>query len=206
MGAKRRRVGAASATVSAGAVAFLAFGTGPAAAQTLSAPAQPAQAGTDCRLGTLLCGILGGAGSTPSTPPAPGGGGTTAPKPKTTAAPKAPARPKPAPAPARHSGSTGGTAPRSAVRPPAGTVGGGAAMPVPLDRPTPVLPDVTAQDPVVFPEPSQPAGQPARARLVAAGDEQSGTIPPLLVATASGLAGAVAALNMSMLKRRRRTR
>lgn len=199
MGAKRRRVGAASATVSAGAVAFFAFGTGPAAAQTRSA-----QAGADCKLGTLLCGILGGAGGAPSTPPATGGS-STAPKPKTTAQPKPATRPKPAPAPARHSGSTGGAA-GPAVRPPSGPGGNGPAVPVPLDRPTPVLPDVTAQDPVVFPEPS-PGGRPAPARLVAAGDEQSpsGTIPPLLVATASGLAGAVAALNMSMLKRRRRT-
>jgi len=124
------------------------------------------------------------------------------PPPKPAPAPKPAPKPKAAPARAHHSGASGGTAPGPAVRAPSGPGGDAPAVPVPQDRPTPVLPDVTAQDPVVFPEPS--GGAPAPARLVAAGDDRprQGTIPPLLVAIASGLAGAMAAANVSVLRRR----
>ena len=66
----------------------------------------------------------------------------------------------------------------------------------------PSLPDVASQDPVVVPEAAPPAPS-SDARLVAATDPET-PVSPLLVATASGLIGAVAALNLSMLRRGRR--
>jgi hypothetical protein len=71
---------------------------------------------------------------------------------------------------------------------------------VPESSQAPALPDVAEQDPVVLPENGSEAPP---ARLVADSAPDEGTVPPLLVATASGLIGTVAALNLSLLRRRR---
>src|SRR3569833_4787354 len=69
-----RRVGAASATVAAGARVLFAAGTGPASADTRSAVSSL----DECKLGKLLCGLLGaGAGTSSSPPKAPVGGTST---------------------------------------------------------------------------------------------------------------------------------
>lgn len=176
-----RRVGAASATVSAGALVFFAAGTGPASAATT----------TECKLGKLLCGILGAGTGTPATPPK-----SSAP-PKTSAKPAAP-HPKPAPARPRQEGS--GDVPADPAPPPAEQ--NDPAVPVPdSSQQAPALPDVAPQDPVVFPETA-----PRPARPVAATAPDDPVPPPLLVATASGLIGAVAALNLSIVNHRRRAR
>lgn len=189
-----RRFGAASATLSAGALVFFAAGTAPASADTRSAVSGQ----TECKLGKLLCGLLGGGTGTPTTPPkVPGGGTSTKPSSK----PK-PTEPKPAakPAPAHH-GSSGGSSGGSAGAPlPVG--GGVPEIPVPDSTQTPALPDVANQDPLVLPE-AGPDGQTPSARLVAESAPTGDTVPPLLVATASGLIGAIAALNLSVLRRRR---
>jgi hypothetical protein len=191
----RRRIGAASATLSAGALVFFAAGTAPASADTRSA----ATGTTECKLGALLCGLLGAGAGTPATPPkSPSGGASTKPaaKPpaKTAARPKPKPKPAVRPAPAHHGASSGG-----APLP----VGGVPELPVPGSAQTPALPDVADQDPLVLPE-AGPEGQAPPARLVAESAPAGGdTVPPLLVATASGLVGAIAALNLSMLRRRR---
>jgi hypothetical protein len=189
-----RRVGATSATLSAGALVFFAAGTGPASADT-----RPAASSTqECKLGRLLCGILGGGSGTPASPPPTSSGGSTSTKPtaKPTAKTGGGTQPKPKPAaPARHSSGGGSTA----VPPPAAGV---PTIPVPNSAQTPALPDVTTQDPLVLPEPA-PDGRTPTARLAAQSGPASDTVPPLLVATASGLVGALAALNLSVLRRRR---
>jgi hypothetical protein len=170
--------------VSAGALVFLATGTGPAAAE--------ATAASECKLGKLLCGILGAGGSTPAPTPKP-----SAPAPKPSAKPSskpAASRPKPAPARPRHQ------APANAPATPAEQNAPAAPMPYSQQQ-APALPDVSPQDPVVFPE----AG-PQSARPVAATEPDTTVPPPLLVATASGLVGAVAALNLSVAGHRRRAR
>ena len=60
MGSRRdwRRVGAASATVSAGAVVFFAVGAGPVSAETSTT----VRTAGECKLGPLLCSILNGKG------------------------------------------------------------------------------------------------------------------------------------------------
>lgn len=193
-----RRIGATSATLSAGALVFFAAGTGPASADTGAAPSTT----QECKLGKLLCGILGqGTGTKTSPPKAPGGSTSTKSAPKPPAKSGGGAQPKPKPAPAHHSsggGSGGGT---SAVPPPA--AGDVPTIPVPDSTQTPALPDVTTQDPLVLPE-AGPDGQAPTARLAAQSAPENPTVPPLLVATASGLAGALAALNLSVLRRRRR--
>ncbi|MCW2947311.1 MAG: hypothetical protein JWR24_4028 [Actinoallomurus sp.] len=191
-----RRVGAASATVSAGALVFFAAGTGPASAETRL----NVQSSGDCKLGGLLCGILGGGKGKPATPPKPSGGQTGKPKSKP--------RPKSAPAHPEHggsgSGSGSGSAPiRQPMAPPAADTGPAAAEVTSPQRTPPALPDITSQNPVVFPE-AAPGEQPSQAHLVAATAPADGTMPPLLVATASGIIGAVAALNLSVLNRRLR--
>src|SRR3954469_9422610 len=99
----RRRVSAASATLSAGALVFFAASTAPASADTRSAAST-----SGCPLGKLLCRLLGHGGSTSSPPPASGGGTTT----KPTSAPKPKPKPKPRPAAkppaqAHHGGASG---------------------------------------------------------------------------------------------------
>lgn len=184
---------AASATLSAGALVFFAAGTGPAAAEPESAAST-----SGCPLGKLLCGVLGqGGSSTPASPPpkSSGGGGTAS---KPPAKPKPEPKPVTKPAPAHHQPANGpGGAPLPV--PPAG---GAPSIPVPQSAQGPDLPDVTNQDPLVLPE-AGPDGQSPSARLVADSAPDDGTIPPLLVATASGLIGAIAALNLSVLRRRR---
>src|SRR4051812_5414909 len=103
MGSQRdsRRAGAATATGSAGAVLFFAAGVGPASADSRATAGNA----SECKLGSLICGILGGGGTgTPTAPPSSGGGHSSMPKP----APKPTVRPKPGaePTPARphHSG------------------------------------------------------------------------------------------------------
>ena len=188
-----RRVSAASATLSAGALVFFAAGTGPASAES------PSAAGTsECPLGKLLCGILGQGGSdTPSPKPSAGGGTTTKPSSK----PKPRPKPVTKPAPARH-GSSNGQAGGAGGAPPVPPAGDAPSIPVPQTVRGPALPDVTDQDPLVVPE-AAPGGQSPSTRLVADAAPADGTIPPLLVATASGLIGALAALNLSVLRRRR---
>jgi hypothetical protein len=186
-----RRIVAASATLSAGALVFFAATTGPASAST-------GTAGTaECKLGKLLCGLLGAGKGTPTTPP-PTSKPSSRPSSKPSAKPAAKPRPRPRPkpAPAAHGGA--GDAPLDVpAAPPAG-----AAPEVPdSSQQVPALPDVADQDPVVVPQSG--AGSPA-ARLVAESAPDDRPVPPLLVATASGLVGAVAALNLSMVRRRNR--
>lgn len=194
----RRRVGATSVTLSAGAVVLFTAGTGPASADTRST----ASTTQECKLGELLCGLLGaGTGtSTSPTPKSSGGGTSKEPSDKPSAKPTAKtggARPEPKPAAPAHRASGGGT---TAVPSPAGGV---PDVPVPNSAQTPALPDVTTQDPLVLPE-AAPDGAAPAARLVAQPAPENDTVSPLLVATASGLIGALAALNLSVLRRRRR--
>src|SRR4051794_41904225 len=87
-----RRVGAASATLSAGALVFFAAGTGPASAQTPSA----ASSLNECKLGQLLCGLLGAGAGTPTTPPPKSRGGAPGkPRHQPQPPPKAPGPPAP---------------------------------------------------------------------------------------------------------------
>lgn len=190
----RGRLGAVSATLSAGTLMFFAMGATPASAATARSDATG-----DCLpLLQPVCDILGHGGSTSSSPPpASGGGGGTASKPSS--APK----PKPKPAakpPARSHHASGGAAGGSEAVPlPSGDV---PTIPVPQTAQAPALPDVTAQDPLVVPE-AGPGAEAPSARLVADSAPDGETIPPLLVATASGLIGAIAALNLSVLRHRR---
>jgi hypothetical protein len=210
MGSRRdwRRVGAASATVSAGAVVFFAVGAGPASADSRAT----VRTAGECKLGTLLCSILGGGTGTPTNPPK-GGSGSTKPK----------SQPKPKPKPSsgsggsHHSGSgsgsgSGGSGSGSGsgsvsgpIAPPAGGSAGNVPQVASPQQQGPALPDIVSQDPIVYPQ-AVPAGQEPTtpARLVAASDPETGSVPPLLVATASGLVGAVTALNLSVLGRRLR--
>jgi hypothetical protein len=187
-----RRVGAASVTLSAGALVFFAGGTGTASAET-----RTAVTGVDeCKLGTLLCGLLGAGKGTPAAPPKATASSAPA-KPKPAAKPKPKPKPKPAAKPAPPSDDYVGPA----DAPPAYPAEGDATIPVPDSAQTPALPEIAPQDPVVVPE--GPGGQSPAAQLVAQSSPTGDTVPPLLVATASGLIGAVAALNLSMLRRRR---
>jgi hypothetical protein len=151
----------------------------------------------ECKLGKLLCGILGGGTGTPTTPPKSGGGTST----KPTSKPKPKPKPVTKPAPAHHDSGGGGSAGTPVAPPP---VEGAPDIPVPNSTQTPALPDLTNQDPLVLPE-AAPDGQAPPARLVAesAPEGQGETVPPLLVATASGLIGAITALNLSVLRRKR---
>jgi hypothetical protein len=192
-----RRIGAVSVTLSAGTLVFFTVGAAPASAATARSAAV-----NDCLpLLKPVCDVLGG--SDPSTPPPPkssgggGSGGGTATEP--TSAPKPKPKPKPAakpPARAHHV-SGGGTG--AAPPPPTGNA---PTIPVPQTAQAPALPNVAGQDPLVVPE-AAPGGQSPSARLVADSSPDGDTIPPLLVATASGLIGAIAALNLSVLRRRR---
>jgi hypothetical protein len=196
-----RRAGAASATVAAGALVFVATGTGHA-----SAASKGGLLSGDCKLGTLLCGVLGtvGVGGSTATPPAsPSGGGTS----KAPAAPAKPA-PEPKPAPAHRSRPVQAEhrAPASSAPARRGDAAPVARAPSQVAIPQqsgPALPDVVPQDPLVMPEAAGPPPS-GRAELVAASDTVAEPMPPLLIATASGLVGAVAALNISMLRQRRR--
>jgi hypothetical protein len=209
-------VGAASATVSAGAVVFFAAGAGPASADSRAT----VRTAGECKLGTLLCSVLGGGTGTPTNPPKSGGSGSTKPKPQ----PKPKAKPRSGSGGAQHSGSgsgsggsgsgsgSGGSGSGSGsgsvsgpIAPPAGGSAAGAPQVAAPQQQGPALPDIVSQDPIVYPEGS-PVGQEQTtpARLVAASDPEGGSVPPLLVATASGLVGAVTALNLSVLGRRLR--
>ena len=190
----RRRVSAASVTLSAGALVFFAAGTGPASADTRSAVSGQAE----CKLGKLLCGLLGGGTGTPAAPPKSSAGTSTKPAGKPKPKPKPAVRPAPAHGPSGGSSGSSGGGPAGPPLP----VGGVPDVPAPESAQTPALPDVTDQDPLVLPE-AGPEGQAPTARLVAESSPEGETLPPLLVATASGLIGAVAALNLSVLRRRR---
>lgn len=189
----RGRLGAVSATLSAGTLMFFAMGSAPASAATSRSSATG-----DCLpLLQLVCDILGHGGSTSSSPPPASGGGTTS---KPSSAPKPKPKPKPeAKPPARAHHASGGSAGGSEAVP-SGDV---PAIPVPQTAQAPALPDVTDQDPLVVPE-AGPGAEPPSARLVADSAPDGETIPPLLVGTASGLIGAIAALNLSVLRHRRR--
>ena len=191
----RRRVGAVSATLSAGALVFFAAGTGTASAETPTAVTGV----NECKLGKLLCGLLGAGTGTPATPPKATASTPAKPKPKPTAKPKPKPKPKPAtkPAPPANGGGDG-----SVGVPPPLPVGGGANVPEPeSSQEEPALPEIAPQDPLVVPG-SAPAAQ-GPAQLVAESAPAGDMVPPALVATASGLVGAVAALNLSVLRRRR---
>ncbi|MFL6053454.1 MAG: hypothetical protein ACJ72W_11130 [Actinoallomurus sp.] len=210
MGSRRdwRRVGAASATVSAGAVVFFAVGAGPASADSRAT----VRTAGECKLGTLLCSVLGGGTGTPTNPPKSGGSGS---KPKPQPKPKVKTRPTSGHSPRSGSGSgsgSGGSGSGSGsgsvsgpIAPPAGGSAGNAPQVAAPQQQGPALPDIVSQDPLVYPQDS-PVGQEQTtpARLVAASDPEGGSVPPLLVATASGLVGAVTALNLSVLGRRLR--
>ncbi|MEV5707109.1 hypothetical protein [Actinoallomurus sp. NPDC052274] len=212
MGPRRdwRRVGAASATVSAGAVVFFAIGTGPASAETSAA----VRTAGECKLGPLLCSILNGGKGSASSPPKSGGSGSSKPTTKPSK-PKPQPKPKPASGRATHSGSGGGSggsggssgsgSVHAPIAPPAAGAGGSAPEVAAPQQQGPALPDIVSRDPVVSPQDS-PVGQDQAtpARLVAASAPESDPVPPLLVATASGLIGAVTALNLSVLGRRLR--
>ncbi|WP_433188881.1 hypothetical protein [Actinoallomurus sp. CA-150999] len=200
-----RRVGAASATVSAGAVVFFTVGAGPASADSRST----VRTAGECKLGPLLCSILGGGTGKPAAPPK--SGGSSKPKPRST--------PKTRPSSGHsghsgsgsdggsHSGSGGGSGSGSVdqpIAPPAaGTTGGAPQVAAPQQQ-GPALPDITSQNPLVYPQDSPVRQEQTPARLVAASDPAGEPVPPLLVATASGLIGAVTALNLSVLNRRLR--
>jgi hypothetical protein len=189
----RGRLGAVSATLSAGTLMFIAMGATPASAAT----GRSSATGDCLPLLQPVCDILGAGGSTSSSPPpsSSGGGGGTASKPSS--APKPKPKPKPAakpPARAHHASRGSGSVPL-----PSGDV---PTVPVPQTAQAPALPDVTDQDPLVMPE-AGPGAESPPARLVADSAPDGETIPPLLVATASGLIGAVAALNLSVLRHRR---
>ncbi|GAA4601245.1 hypothetical protein GCM10023195_02900 [Actinoallomurus liliacearum] len=207
MGPRRdwRRVGAVSATMSAGAVVFFAIGTGPASAETSTM----VRTAGECKLGPLLCSILNGGKGSASAPPKSSGSGSSKPTTKPTK-PKPQPKPKPKPASGRatHSGSggSGGSGSVNApIAPPAAGAGGSAPEVAAPQQQGPALPDIVSRDPVVSPQDS-PVGQDQAtpARLVAASAPESDPVPPLLVATASGLIGAVTALNLSVLGRRLR--
>ncbi|HZE32142.1 MAG TPA: hypothetical protein VE198_11965 [Actinoallomurus sp.] len=188
-----RRVGAASATLSAGALVFFAAGTGPASAETRTA----ATGVNECKLGKLLCGLLGAGTGTPATPPKASASTPAKPKPKPSAKPRPQPKPKPATKPAPP-----GDGDDSVGVPPPLPVGGGASVPVPeSSQEAPALPEIAPQDPLVIPGSAPTAQGPAQ--LVAESAPTGDTVPPALVATASGLIGAVAALNLSVLRRRR---
>lgn len=189
-----RRAG--TATVIFGAFAFFVAGAAPA-----SAAISTGHTSADCNLGVLLCDILGGGNAKPTPPPKPSGGGT-------------PTKPAPHPGhavpahvqPPGHSGS--GTNPGSSgpqvpqpFAPPASGLGPATPLASPQQT-SPALPDITSQDPQVLPE-TAPGGL-TPARLVAATGLAGNTIPAPLIATASGLIGAVAAFNVSALNRRLR--
>ncbi|MEV0399475.1 hypothetical protein [Actinoallomurus sp. NPDC050550] len=212
-----RRVGVASATVSAGAMVFFTAGAGPASAggrsgqvgRERSDSRSTVRTAGECKLGPLLCSILGGGTGKPASPPK--SGGSTKPKPRST--------PKTRPSSGHsgsgsgggtHSGSGGGSGSGSGsvdqpVAPPAaGTTGGAPQVAAPQQQ-GPALPDITSQNPLVYPQESPVRqDQTTPARLVAASDPAGEPVPPLLVATASGLIGAVTALNLSVLNRRLR--
>jgi hypothetical protein len=192
-----RRVGAVSATLSAGALVFFAVGTGPASAETPTAVTGV----NECKLGKLLCGLLGAGTGTPATPPKATASTPAKPKPKPTAKSKPKPKPKPATKPAPPANGGGGDG--SVGVPPPLPVGGGADVPVPeSSQEEPALPEIAPQDPLVVPG-SAPAAQ-GPTQLVAESAPAGDMVPPALVATASGLIGAVAALNLSVLRRRRR--
>jgi hypothetical protein len=171
----------------AGAFMFFGAGAGPASAGTSAG-----STGGDCKLGSLLCGILG-AGKGKPAPANPSGGGTShRPHPKTAA---------PAHRQAGGSGSGGGRVPHPYV-PPASGLGTTAPQAYSQQRPPVLLPDIMSQYPQVPPE-TAPAER-EQARLVAATGPAGTTTPPVLVATAAGLAGVVAAFNVSVLNRRLR--
>ncbi|GAB3978136.1 hypothetical protein GCM10029978_069920 [Actinoallomurus acanthiterrae] len=91
------------------------------------------------------------------------------------------------------------------VAPPAAGANGGAPQVAAPQQQGPALPDITSQNPLVYPQDSPVRQeQTTPARLVAASDPAGEPVPPLLVATASGLIGAVTALNLSVLNRRLR--
>jgi hypothetical protein len=188
-----RRVGAASATLSAGAIVFFAMGTAPASAETPGAVTGV----NECKLGKLLCGLLGAGTGTPATPPKASASTPAKPKPKPSAKPKPKPKPKPAAKPAPP-----GSGDDSVGVPPPLPVGGGASVPVPeSSQEAPALPEIAPQDPLVVPGSAPTAQEPAQ--LVAESAPAGDTVPPALVATASGLIGAVAALNLSVRRRRR---
>jgi hypothetical protein len=154
----------------------------------------------ECKLGKLLCGLLGAGTGTPATPPKATASTPAKPGPKPTAKSKPKPKPKPATKPAPPANGDGGG---SVGVPPPLPVGGGANVPVPeSSQEEPALPEIAPQDPLVVPG-SAPAAQ-GPAQLVAESAPAGDMVPPALVATASGLVGAVAALNLSVLRRRRR--
>lgn len=202
MASKRVPRSAYAAPVLGGTLLLLVAGAGPASAATAAD-----EAATDaghCILGTLLCGILSGGKTEPTpsptpTPTAPGTG--TAPtKPAHPSKPTAGARPKARPKP-KTSGSDSAAAAQGAQRYTL-PVGTGITIPrIPLaERMTPLFPDVASRSPQVLSEPADHE----QARLTAASGPLDSATPPLLVATAAGLAGAMAAFNVSVIGRRLR--
>jgi hypothetical protein len=179
------------ATIFAGAFVSLVAGASPASAGTSAVTA------SDCKLGSLVCSILGGGNGKSVTPPKSSGGGTST-KPKPDPKQAAPAQPQDG---GSGSGSSGSQAPQPFALSASGL--GPAAPRASSQQAPPVLPDVMPQNPQVLPE-TAPFGQLTRARPVAATEAAGSTMPPLLVATASGLVGAVAALNVSVVNGRLR--
>ena len=191
----RRRIVVASATLSAGALVFVAAEAGPATAATGTTVTSVGE----CKLGKLLCGLLGAGKGRPAAPPKPSAKPSG--RPSAARAPKHRHKPK-------HANKA---APRSHRQ---GVVSHPVDLPAPppaaspeVSSPAPALPDVPDRDPVVVP--GSAASPPAEhlgaepALLVAEPAPDGRPSPPLLVATASGLIGALAALNLSLLFRRR---
>lgn len=185
-----RRLGAASATLSAGALVFFA-GAGPA-----YAAASPSPKAGKCKLGPL-CSILDGGQGHPAKPP-------SNPKPKPKPKPVKPAAPK-------HHASTHGsshshTSSSSSTSstpnlPHTSSRQRPQVAPQARDQ-SPALPDISPQAPAVFP---QAAPERQQAQLMASDSPAvTNQTSPLVVATASGAVGFVAALNLSVLNRRLR--
>ena len=198
-----RRAGTASAAVLAGVCLFGTVGTGSALADTTGA------AGTaeECVLGQVVqvvCDLLdldgddreGGTGSPSPSPRPPGDGeGTAAPKKPAGKDPGSAKSPRKKPATRTPSRSTGGTA-LGAAPSSVGSVTSAHLPPVLPPAPytsqsRPELPDLTRNPQVA----SAPA-VPVQARLAGNGTQVP---PPWLVAGASALAGAVAAVNGTLL-------
>ncbi|GLY91600.1 hypothetical protein [Actinoallomurus iriomotensis] len=190
-----RRVAVASATLSAGALVFFAAQAGPASAATGRTTVG------ECRLGRLLCGLLGAGKGVPGAPPRPSAKPSSRPSAEPPPKHRHKAAKRPAPR-SRHQ-----FAVRRPVDLPAPPAGARPDVSVPESSPAPALPDVPDRDPVVVPRStaSAPAERLAAepALLVAESAPDGEPLPPLLVATASGLIGALAALNLSLLFRRR---
>lgn len=190
----RWRRGTASGTVLAGAFFFSVMGAG-----TASAGTSAGRGDHDCILRDLLGSVVDEGKAGPPRSPEPPGGSPSGGSPTSGGTPQK-ARPAARPADASR---THGQA-RTQRLGPAAQLDASKLWPKssPKRRP-PVLPEIgqSGQQP-----PRTAPVQAAASRPVAETVPTGAQAPPFLIATASGLGGAVAAFNISALNRRRRSR